>query len=109
MSGSGARWHSQGMPPFVLVHSPAVGPSTWLPAAQRLREAGCEVAVPSLLAVGEGSPSFRPRVVAAVAAGLAGTGPGQPLVLVRSGGLGRSSEHVWPIARDDCKGTGHHR
>jgi hypothetical protein len=77
------------MPLFLLIHSPSVGPSTWTPVAQRLREAGCAVAVPSLLAVGEGDPPFWPRVVAAVAEGLArtadglaGTDSGQQLVLV---------------------------
>ena len=41
------------MPLFVLIHSPSVGPSSWLPVAQRVRAAGCEVAVPSLLGIGE--------------------------------------------------------
>src|SRR5258708_3717037 len=81
-------WHPQDMPLFVLVHSPTVGPSTWLPVAERLREAGWEVAVPSLVAVGEGGPPFWPRVVVAVGAGLAGTSPGQPLVLVAHSNAG---------------------
>ena len=70
------------MPLFVLIHSPSVGPASWLPVAQRLQAAGCEVAVPSLLGVGEGEPPFWPRVVAAVAAGLADRRRDQPLVLV---------------------------
>jgi len=44
--------------------------------------------VPSLLAVGEGGPPFWPRVVAAVTAGLAGTEPGQPMVLVAHSNAG---------------------
>ncbi len=70
------------MPLFVLIHSPSVDPASWLPVAQRLRAAGCAVAVPSLLGIGEGEPPCWPRVVAAVAAGLADRRPDQPLVLV---------------------------
>ena len=76
------------MPLFVLIHSPSVGPASWLPVAQRLQAAGCEVAVPSLLGIGEGEPPFWPRVVAAVAAGLAGRNCDQPLVLVAHSNAG---------------------
>ncbi len=76
------------MPVFVLVHSPSVGPATWLPVAERLRGSGCAAVVPSLLAVGDGGPPFWPRVVAAVTAGLAGTEPRQPLVLVAHSNAG---------------------
>jgi len=85
------------MPLVVLVHSPSVGPATWAPVAQRLRGSGCAVAVPSLLAVGDGGPPFWPRVVAAVSAGLSGTEPGQPLVLVAHSNAG---VFVPVIARD---------
>ena len=70
------------MPFFLLVHSPSVGPGTWLPVADRLRELGYGVAVPSLLGVANGEPPFWPHVAAAAAAGLAGTDPAEPLVLV---------------------------
>jgi hypothetical protein len=73
---------------FVLVHSPSVGPSTWSPVAERLTAFGCDVVVPSLLAVGEGGPPFWPRIVAAVDSELAGTGPGQALVLVAHSNAG---------------------
>ncbi len=91
------------MPVFVLVHSPSVGPATWLPVAERLRGSGCEVTVPSLLAVGEDGPPFWPRVVAAVRAGLAATGPGQPLVLVAHSNAGVFVPVIahsleWPVA-----------
>ena len=76
------------MPLFVLVHSPTVGPSTWSPVAGQLVASGCDAAVPSLLPVGEGGPPFWPRVVAAVTAGLAGTDPGQPVVLVAHSNAG---------------------
>lgn len=67
---------------FALVHSPSVGPGTWLPVAGRLHEAGHAAVVPSLLGVADGGAPYWPRVVQAVRAGLAGTGPGEPVVLV---------------------------
>src|SRR5260370_15964118 len=78
----GLRCKGGDMPVFVLVHSPSVGPATWLPVAERLRGSGCAAVVPSLLAVGDGWPPVLPRVGSAVTAGLAGTEPRQPLVLV---------------------------
>ncbi len=82
---------------FALVHSPSVGPSTWLPVADRLRDAGHEVAVPSLLAVTERGAPYWPRVVAAVRAGLDGTDPAAPVVLVPHSNAGL---FVPVIARD---------
>lgn len=73
---------------FVLVHSPSVGPSTWSPVAEQLAAAGRDAVVPSLLSVGEGGPPFWPRAVAAVTAGLAGTDPGEPVVLVAHSNAG---------------------
>ena len=66
-------------PSFVLVHSLALGPSSWQPVAERLRAAGHTVAVPSLLAVASGEPPFWPRAVEAVRRALEAAGP---LVLV---------------------------
>lgn len=73
---------------FALVHSPSVGPSTWLPVAGRLDEAGHRAVVPSLLEIGDGEPPFWPRVVAAVTAGLTGTGEDQAVVLVAHSNAG---------------------
>jgi hypothetical protein len=73
---------------FVLIHSPSVGPATWSAVADRLESRGHEVIVPSLLAVGDGGPPFWPRVVESVHAALAGTDPGQPLVLVAHSNAG---------------------
>lgn len=67
---------------FVLVHSPSVGPSTWHAAADRLRDAGHDAVVPSLLSVGQGGPPHWPRVAAAVREGLGRTDTSQPVVLV---------------------------
>jgi hypothetical protein len=57
-------------------------------AARGAAAAGCAVAVPSLLAIGEGGPPFWPRVVAAVTDGLAGRDGDQPLVLVAHSNAG---------------------
>jgi hypothetical protein len=73
---------------YVLIHSPVTGPRTWAPVAERLRAAGCEVAVPSLLGIGEGNPPFWPRAVAAVTAAAEGAAPGEPLVLAAHSGAG---------------------
>lgn len=71
------------MPCFILIHSPAVGPRTWAPVAERLAAAGRNVVVPSLLEAGEGDPPFWPRVVAAVTAAAGEVArPGEALVLV---------------------------
>ncbi|MGI9005830.1 MAG: alpha/beta hydrolase [Streptosporangiaceae bacterium] len=70
------------MPVYVLIHSPSVGPETWLPVAARLRQAGHEVVVPSLLGVGDGGAPYWPRAVAAVRDALGQAGPSQPAVLV---------------------------
>jgi len=85
------------MPIFVLIHSPSVGPATWQPVADRLRDAGHEVAVPSLLSVGDGGAPFWPRVSSAVRAGLAGIDPSQRVVLVPHSNAGL---FVPVIARD---------
>lgn len=67
---------------YVLVHSPSVGPGTWAPVAERLRQAGHEVVVPSLLTVAAGGAPYWPRAVAAVRDALSQQGAGQPAVLV---------------------------
>jgi pimeloyl-ACP methyl ester carboxylesterase len=57
-------------PVFVLVHSPSVGPMTWTPVADRLRAAGFDSVVPSLLDVANARPPFWPRVVDDVTAAM---------------------------------------
>jgi hypothetical protein len=47
-------------PVFVLIHSPLVGPSTWMPVARELERRGRQVVVPSLLgAAAEPPPRWR--------------------------------------------------
>jgi len=76
------------MPLFVLIHSPSVGPRTWFPVAGRLTDAGCQVIVPSLLAVGEGEPPFWPRVAATVSEQLIAAPAHQSLILVAHSNAG---------------------
>jgi pimeloyl-ACP methyl ester carboxylesterase len=47
-------------PAFVLVHSPLVGPTSWLPVAEELERRGRAAVVPSLLGVAEAArPQWR--------------------------------------------------
>ncbi|MFI6575989.1 alpha/beta hydrolase [Nocardiopsis sp. NPDC050513] len=75
-------------PIFVLVHSPAVGPSTWRPVAEHLTATGHRVRVPSLLHVGAGRPPFWPRVVDAVRDALRKVPVDHPVVLVAHSNAG---------------------
>jgi hypothetical protein len=88
---------------FVLVHSPSVGPATWAAVAERLTIAGCDVAVPSLLTVGEDGPPFWPRAVAAVTGKLGTVRPDQLLVLAAHSNAGIFLPVIrhaleWPVA-----------
>jgi pimeloyl-ACP methyl ester carboxylesterase len=75
-----------GDPVFVLIHSPLVGPTTWLPVADELVRRGREAVVPSLLGVAAApAPQWRhvPEVVRATTANTAA-----PVVLVGHSGAG---------------------
>jgi pimeloyl-ACP methyl ester carboxylesterase len=73
-------------PAFVLIHSPLVGPTTWLPVADELVRRGREAVVPSLLGVAAASaPQWR-HVAEAVCA--ATTETAAPVVLVGHSGAG---------------------
>ncbi len=73
------------MPPFVLVHSPLVGPATWLGVAEQLHARGAVALVPSLVrATREGNPAWKAQAEAvADAAGAAGVK--EPVVVGHSG------------------------
>jgi hypothetical protein len=62
----------------LFVHSPLLGPRTWAGVADRLPDA----AVPSLADIGAGGPPFAPRIVAAVADGVATLPPDRPVALI---------------------------
>lgn len=69
-------------PTFVLVHSPLVGPSTWLPVAERLVSAGYRARVPSLLGACDGVPPYWPRISGTVREDLNRVPADSPVVLV---------------------------
>src|SRR6266516_2916758 len=97
------RGKVRSMPLFVLIHSPSVGPATWSAVAGLLTAAGCDVAVPSLLADGEAGPPFWPRAVAAVTGKLGTARPDQPLVLAAHSNAGIFLPVIrhaleWPVA-----------
>jgi pimeloyl-ACP methyl ester carboxylesterase len=75
-----------GDPVFVLIHSPLVGPTTWLPVADELVRRRREAVVPSLLGVAAApAPQWR-HVPEAVRAATAETAA--PVVLVGHSGAG---------------------
>jgi pimeloyl-ACP methyl ester carboxylesterase len=76
-----------GNPVFVLIHSPLVGPTTWLPVADELVRRGREAVVPSLLGIATApAPQWR-RAQEAVRAVAAETAV--PVVLVGHSGAGQ--------------------
>ena len=45
------------------MHSPSVGPATWQGVADRLRDTGVDVRVPSFIGVGDGPAPYWPQVI----------------------------------------------
>ena len=72
-------------PTFVLVHSPIVGPATWLPVADALRAEGRRVVVPSLLDVARSAPPRWQAVVSAIERGLPDRLAKQVILVAHSG------------------------
>jgi Alpha/beta hydrolase family len=75
-------------PALVLLHSPLVGPLTWEPVAERLRNAGRAVVVPSLAGVTDGGPPYYRRLAARVAGEVVGACAGSRVVLAGHSGAG---------------------
>ena len=75
-------------PPLVLVHSPSVGPSTWVPVARRLHLRGLDAVVPNLRHVGMGGPPYWPRVAGTVAEAMGQLDEPGPVVLVAHSNAG---------------------
>lgn len=75
------------MPAFVLVHSPRVGPLTWEPVAERLRQRGFNAVVP-VLPTGGIQPLYWMQHAAAVANSLRNLSTTQSIVLVGHSGAG---------------------
>ena len=71
---------------LVLIHSPLVGPGTWMPVARELEGRGRQAVVPSLVGVADASPPqwrHYPEAVRAATGDIAG-----PIVLVGHSGAG---------------------
>ncbi|WP_055503286.1 alpha/beta hydrolase [Nonomuraea pusilla] len=81
---------------FVLVHSPAVGPETWAPAATALERRGHRAVVPDLTGVAAGPVPSWPRAVEAVRS----AAPAGPLVLVAHSNAG----HLLPAVKEGLGG-----
>jgi hypothetical protein len=90
--GQGARRHTArvparvGDPVLVLIHSPLVGPATWVAVADELVRRGREAVVPSLLGVAAAPASQWRHVSEVVRAATANTAA--PVVLVGHSGAG---------------------
>lgn len=67
---------------FVLLHSPLVGPYTWQPVAEELRQRGLEVVAPSLLPALAQAARFGHEMAALVAQAVARSAAERPLYLV---------------------------
>ena len=76
----------RGVPAFVLIHSPVLGPTTWSPVARELERRSRESAVPSLLDMADAAPPQWRHAADAVRAATAGLA--DPLVLVGHSGAG---------------------
>lgn len=71
---------------FVLVHSPLVGPGTWVPVARDLERRGHQALVPSLLAVADAPPRQWQHDVENVCDRIATLS--EPIILVGHSGAG---------------------
>jgi len=75
-------------PAFVLVHSPLVGPGTWLPVAQSLEQQDVAVLVPRLMDDGQTVLPYWTQHAEAVARGMSSLPADRPLILVGHSGAG---------------------
>jgi pimeloyl-ACP methyl ester carboxylesterase len=66
----------------VLVHSPAVGPGTWVPVARVLHALGHDAVVPDLRHIGAGRPPYWPVVADTVADAMGQLDEPGPVLLV---------------------------
>src|ERR1700738_950736 len=83
MDGRSSLGSSDERPAFVLIHSPVLGPTSWLPVAQEFDHRGYRAVVPSLRGLAEApAPQWRYGVSAVRAATV---GVDSPLVLVAHG------------------------
>lgn len=77
------------MPPVVvLIHSPLVGPFTWMPLADILRRKGITVVVPALYSTPANETPYWAQHAEAVARSLQEESPERPILLVGHSGAG---------------------
>lgn len=75
-------------PTLVLVHSPLVGPYTWVPTAEELRRGGYAVAVASLVGAFDLGPPYYRSLATMAARSIAAADRTGPVVLVGHSGAG---------------------
>ena len=92
-------------PALVLVHSPSVGPGTWQPVAQCLRDEGVESVVPDLRTIGDGDPPYWPRVAATVAEWIVKVDVEGPLMLVAHSNAGLFLPTIQQVAPEPIAGA----
>jgi len=73
---------------FVLIHSPLVGPLTWMPVADELRQMDFAVVVPVLRTGMDTNPPYWKHHAGAVARGVEPVSPDHFLILVGHSGAG---------------------
>jgi hypothetical protein len=91
-SASGRPWGSAAVrsvtPPIVLLHSPSVGPATWLPCARLLHASGVDAVVPDLRHIALGGAPYWPRVAQTVADAMGQLDDPAPVALVAHSNAG---------------------
>jgi hypothetical protein len=75
-------------PLFVLVHSPLVGPFTWVPVANELQRRGQEVLLPELIDDGSARTPYWKQHAKSVARSLESSPVQRPVILVGHSGAG---------------------
>lgn len=69
---------------FLMIHSPLLGPSSWVAVADAIRDKGHQTHLPDLRAAVTGDAPRTPMILAAAAAA-AGAGPGSSILVAHSG------------------------
>jgi hypothetical protein len=90
--------------PFVLIHSPHVGPLTWQLVANVLRARGIAVVTPILSHAEEDSTPYWERHAEEVVAAIEASGVSEPPVLVGHAGAGPLLPSVRPSIEGDVRG-----
>jgi hypothetical protein len=75
-------------PAFLLIHSPLVGPYTWIPAANALERSGYQAVVPHLVNNEQDNQPFAEQHVQAIAQAYIDHLQGKPVILAAHSGAG---------------------